>query len=878
MRQCITAVFAVLLIATSATAQTPVPRRVELDSTGVARWRFVNPVNPQQLDPGQALLFENTTGDRTFVVTIPFVYSTTELTRAYAISTDQRGGRVASEIVCKALGGCNPNVQEDVAAIDDIDTLEGMRTFIEGVSSVKKPGVDWCGLDDAACAIETLFWVSSCETGGVSDNDLKKFIATGVPPLALAANLKADAEALLDFVFNLPVSAHAWPRCPLDDMRVRRKRILDTIAVTGASKPPIDVIAAAARSTGRKERFEEERTRVAREALLLELKSRVNDHIKVTLAPVFKRLEALREGFERDVKRATEADVVMLQCRLREVEAAGRLLRSYGEDAEVPFEGLPLTLITDATCAQAPAQAAATLGYAQEIESSIQSRANEQGIEISDCDRDATPMLCMATATVPPYQSATFSASILAHHPQPRIRFNVTFFGETETPANPTGFVRRADARPSDQKPKSQFAFTFGSDASVLLDPPADLVGQRRHSSGTGALTFQHSGPFEVTATLQYKRGDFGVQPASSQVEATQYQAKVFGLAGLVFQYGKTLFARPSSGIAVSLTGEGFQTGWGFGSLAYVVNRESDAGTADRQDDDHDVWLGQLKSVPIRMPFLRTVDAIILYGEEKKDDAAAIVKPDGSIEIPPLPRPYEYWTAGAETRFGIRRFPSFGGSIAGYHSRRNVGPRTPEPDRPVVDLRDGQGSVALLRLSWTRLMKPPLTELKQKMRPTFGVNTFVGYGSGDQSDDGRSNDYLGENAGYANDVLFLSTISKTKKYAAVGQGLANKWYSGVQLTNSRFSPLSWIADLLRSQEDVESRATIFSVHSYWFHEPVQQKRFGGIEGNVEFQLESPKNVRWSIVGAYYHRSAALERLGLEHNPWSLAAKVSISLR
>jgi hypothetical protein len=768
----------------------------------------------------------------------------------------------------------------DIREIADIDMLEGMRTLLEAISTAKKPPGDWCSLDKADCVVETLFWVAACETrGGVTDTDLAQFVESGEPPAALPANLKVDAKVLVDHLFGIPTSGYAWPRCPLEDMDVRRTRFLETLTIASTATRPIEAIAAAARTAGRKERFEEERTKLAREALLVELRERIGHQMTTTLAPIFERLEGLRKAYEAQMDAAAPADVVVLQCKLREVEAAGKLLRSFGSDSEVPFAGLPLTLTTGADCDQAQAQALATGTYQQAIQQTLQTRAAEQGIEISECDRDATPMVCVATATIPPYQSVVFSAAILAHHPQPRIRFNVSFFGETETPANPNGFVRRADAKPSDQKPKSQFAFTFGSDASVQLDPPADVAGQRRHSSASGALTFQHTGPFEVSATLQYKRGDFGVQPASNQVEATQYQAKVFGLAGLVFQYGKTLFAKPSSGIAVSLTGEGFQGAWGFGSLGYVINRESDAGTADRQDDDHDVWIGQVKSVPLPTPFLRTFDAIVLYGQEKKDDAAAIVKPDGTIEIPPLPRPYDYWTAGIETRFGVRRFPSFGGSIAGYHSRRNVGPRTPEPGRPLADIRDGEGSVGLLRLSWTHLMKPPLTDLKQRMRPSFGVNTFIGWGSGDgASDDRRDDDYLGENAGYANDILFLSTISKSKQYADVGQGLANKWYTGVQLTNSRFSPLIWLAGLLRSREDVESRATIFSVHSYWFHEPVQDKRFGGIEGDIEFQLESPKNVRWSIVGAYYHRSEALERLGLKRNPWSVVAKVSIALR
>ena len=883
LRSWITAIVFALLGVVAAAAQSPPPTepvRVQLDNTGIASWRFVNPVNPPHVD-GQPLIFSNTTGDRTFVVTMPFVYSASELTRAYAIAHDERGRQTVAEIVAAALRDdlSDPTISTTLLIAEDekeISLLEGLRMLLEAVSAAKKSPSDWCGLDTAGCVVETLFWTAACN---ISNDELKLFVEAARPPHQLTQNLQQDATALVDHLFGLPTSSHAWPRCDLESVRVRRSAFIANLSVSYDGTLPIEKIAAAAEMAGRKERFDEERTKLAREALGNELKARLGKQIgtdKTTggLENVFKKLEQHRALFEAAQNNsARQADIARYQCRLREIEAAGKLLRSYGTDFDVPFAGVPASLSdANAACNAQQYGSKSSQALTEEIRQSLIARASEQGIEVTDCDRDASPMTCMATATIPPYQSAAFSSGVLAHHPSPRIRFNVAFFGEPDPPSNATGYVLRSDAKPSDKKPKGQSSFGFGSDASMLLDPTTELRGQLRHTAASGTLTFQHSGPFEVSATLQYKRGDFGgvLQPVEKKVEATQYQAKVFGLGGMTLQYGNTVFAKPSSGIAVSVAGEGFQAGWGYGTLSYVLKRESDFGQADSDDDDHHVILGQLKSLPLNLPLFRTLDLIALFGEEKLD------------ELPPstpqssLPLPYEYWTVGGETRFGFRGFPSVSGSIAGYHSRRNVG----LPDDPAATPAtiDGRGSVGLLRVSWTNLIKPPLTEKKQRMRPTFAVTGLLGYGSGDGSEDERDDDYLGESAGYSNDQIFLSRVSQTFR-SVIKPGLANKTYAGLQYTDSRFSPLVWISQLLKSKDDIETQATILSAHSYWFHEPVNNHgRFAGAELDMEFQLESPKNVRWSLVAAYFSRSDAVEQLGVETDPWLVAAKVAITLR
>lgn len=84
------------------------------------------------------------------------------------------------------------------------------------------------------------------------------------------------------------------------------------------------------------------------------------------------------------------------------------------------------------------------------------SRILEKGIEITDCESRAASTICSASATISPNQRATFSPSLLAHHPTPRIRFTVSFFGDEDVPANAVGYVTRGDAREAEEKPESQ--------------------------------------------------------------------------------------------------------------------------------------------------------------------------------------------------------------------------------------------------------------------------------------------------------------------------------------------------------------------------------------------------------------------------------------
>ncbi|HEX9984098.1 MAG TPA: hypothetical protein VGF69_12600 [Thermoanaerobaculia bacterium] len=215
-------------------------------------------------------------------------------------------------------------------------------------------------------------------------------------------------------------------------------------------------------------------------------------------------------------------------------------------------------------------------------------------------------------------------------------------------------------------------------------------------------------------------------------------------------------------------------------------------------------------------------------------------------------------------------------SLAVYHSRRNVRPRRENTEV----LSDGRGTAGLVTVGWQWSGRAALFDNSQKSRPSYGPTFTIGRGSGDSPSSDRDNAYLGENAGFAIDKIFLAQISKNKTYEPViGQGLENKWYAGVQWTDARWSLLGKLAERIGRKESIESRATIASLHTYRFSRAVEGRKAAGIEADIEFQVESPKTVTWTLGAAYYHRSRAIELVAnLPDDPWQITAGVSLKLQ
>jgi hypothetical protein len=152
----------------------PPPVRVLLNETGI-EGRYVNPVAPVNID-GRPLQFFNDTGDRTFVVTIPFSYSQSEASSAYAVASNDRGQAKLAKVVCAALPTRECKDDQETA----IDDLERLRLRLEIISSATKgadPSASDCNdiLQNGNCLVEYFFWDSVQSLGA---DFLKSFSKT----------------------------------------------------------------------------------------------------------------------------------------------------------------------------------------------------------------------------------------------------------------------------------------------------------------------------------------------------------------------------------------------------------------------------------------------------------------------------------------------------------------------------------------------------------------------------------------------------------------------------------------------------------------------------------------------------------------------------
>lgn len=890
-------VFAALVAALAASAQekpAPVPYSgpVVLGQTGVAG-RFVNPVEPVWIGE-LPLQFFNDTGDRTFVVTIPFVYSAEEAGRAYAIADYERGRQVVSDIVCRVLlNGCT--AEEEIK----ISQLEGLRVLLEAVSKAGPMSLPsdcrprdfnthlMTYLQNGGCIAELVFWTATRH----QDNLARFARFQGEEDERLIEKDLIAARDLLDRLFDVgkvPFPTESERKAAearqaeiialLSPATLQREdQEFESTAHPGSSagdsaQVAVESFSYEAKGAGLAARFAEARIRLAKKALVEAIREKMGfpksgkDRFTPEIRKVFKDLQERNEDLAWQERHAAKEDRRLFQCKRREAEAAARLLASYSPDSSVPYTGIPDSIRLNKL---GDPKDCARIGIDPEV------GRDEEGIEITDCEQDGSSTKCSARATIRPYGKATFSSSILGHHPEPRIRFTVSFFGETEVPANPNGYVSRGEVQKKHKRPKSTFGLQLGGDASSALEPADDFAGQLRHTGANGELSFQYSGQVEASATLQFTTGDFGeaTPPAEpggepgdppSEVKAKQYQAKVYGPQGIVLQYGDVPFAKPSSGIAVNVTGEGVQLIYRSASLAYVVLRESAEGQADIKNRDSDLLLLQLKNLGLGREHLRTLDLVGLYGEDRNGNPELDTK-----------RPYRYMTGGFEVRLGTERFPSLGISTALYHSIREFSsePTLDSPTQP----EDAKGTVGLFRLSWTQLSRLDLEKVEEKISPQLGISAILGYGTGDGDEGGGDDGYLGESAGYANDVLFLSSIANSGAHDVIGKGLSNKAYVGLQLTAWR-SPLADIATLFGAASDIASQSTILTVHGYRFNEEVHGLNWAGEEIDLVFNLEAPKNIQWVLSGAYYRRSDAIEKsIGLKNDLWSATVKLSIKL-
>jgi hypothetical protein len=917
--------------------------RIPLDASGVSDFTFLNRAKVANVD-SKAVEFFNSTPDRTFIVTMPFTYTGEEFQRSFAMARERRGGATLSEIVCGALprrGSTPPECMrgEQGYVGDALDRVEELRVLLEALGRVKgetkieAPNKDEqkkdeqkkdeqkkdeqkkdeqkkdeqkkdeqkkdeqkkdeqkfdlmsCAVTDARCLIQRTFAVaavcecnSSCASpkgfvttlSDAADRQVNFLMTSGTLLPAESDLNDQDANGVVPDEGGLGVT----PRCA-------------TAERASPGQGALDIIGKQEESVAVAKELSERRFAMAKAAFMAAVSKEATQTLN-TFDVLRQRLQQAFTEAQAKGKRGSTAAIRQAEIdRALYIARVAKLLGSYSPESPVPFPIRPAARVVTAERTQRVLAAEGL--YAGKKDAAALADAaggGDYGMDIGDCKGD-DKVTCVASAVILPRQYARFSNDTLRHNGKPIITFSVEFFGQSSPPANGNAYVTltKESADAIDSIP-STFGIKLGLGGATGFDVSNDFLGHYRHTSGTGSTAIEFTGGIvDASVGLRFKNGDFGGPADTNAVSVAQYQAKISGPKNLILQFGRLDFAKPSAGIALSEKGEGVRLAYKQLVLSHVIHREGDSldQKINRQDDDSYVGILELKNwVPQGLPLLSGVDFSFAYGNNKDDETPK------KTELNPDPKrnvPYTFVTFGSEARFTFARFGDVNASLAAYHSQRSVRPTgssyyTPDGVFLGSPLKDGRGTVALMTFGWSFTRSASLFEKDPKNKPTYGPTFTIGRGTSDKSDTpDRDEGYLGENAGFSQDKIFLSAISVSDTFKGkVGEGLKGKWYGGVQWNDNRWSLLLPVARAFGDDRTIVSYATIAAVHSYWFADKQQDaSRSGGVEADLEFQLESPAKVTWTLGGAFYHRSQAVKLAGLIRDPWQITAGVSLSLK
>lgn len=537
----------------------------------------------------------------------------------------------------------------------------------------------------------------------------------------------------------------------------------------------------------------------------------------------------------------------------------------------------------------------------------------EYGDAVSLTPTDGTVTV---SSLIDPGSKVDIDAWLLSKAPKDIVPFEVDFFDQTDDPAYSKGYIARKVIDPKDTTAQPENKFTTnlitgftGADEPCFgkLDDCKGTLNEvpydgkmKRHYSATGQADFSQDLGNRANGklSLQYKKSDLGKDDGTT---VSQYQINIFGTNNTTFTLGKFSFVQPSNQIAASVTGEGLRFTFHNFGVSYLVSRESDDGSADAHNKDHDLLLAQWRQPINRFGFFRRLELLALRGEDRcKPRPADVAAREGGCPIEKIGEvsflkafPHTYTTIGGELFFTVpfgpspadpreRRLP-LTGSAAYYRSWKDSRQTDPPPADPLfLDMRDGEGSVALLTIGrpFGFVEEKPGSK---KVKPTRVLTSLVGWGSGDDPKTGEEDEgYLGETAAFTRDQIFLTGIAlrrggtqANQALAGLGKGLSNKWYFGLQYTDNTTSLLEWIAALLQvDRNDIVSQSTTISLHSYRLHEPVFNNRDGGFEADIEFRMEQPRSVKWRLVGGYFIPGDAVSSV-VKKEVWTVTAGVVV---
>jgi hypothetical protein len=562
---------------------------------------------------------------------------------------------------------------------------------------------------------------------------------------------------------------------------------------------------------------------------------------------------------------------------------------------------------------------------------------------------------CKITRLVPPQNTALFDASLLALFKNSLIKFDVSLLGETSTLGYPAAYLsllnpfdensKLAERPSSGNNFKTKLSlggrvepafrtvpatvtdadlpslciavptglgkdYKPGAEPSICAEKNPFKGGSTQAYRGSGSvnLTANLSDRADASVTLNFRDGNYGADIDKTAV--SEYNVTIYGINGLSLKFGKADFLVPSSGIALSESGEGFLYSWRYFGLGTIIRRESDAGAPLESNRDRKDWFLQARSLPIFaalheqvareeslatadpsksrpsmmnrvLTILRSADLVVVRGEDKKKELPANSLTYGGELFFAKPA-----SAPTRTEKGTMLHNIFGGSLAAYQSRRSVDSL---PDTATVPpckantgpapspFCDGRGNVWLFTLNWVPSMF--IAGGTNAATTPNTVSFAIGKGTGNKPGTTTDEGFIGDSAGFAPDRLFLKSFipkmnGKDVPYEAIG--LANKRYMAVTYTNSEFSLLDLVASALRVPDDVNSRSTVISVRDYKLLYSENKARAAAREIDATFNIEVPKGVTFTFdVNRLDPSEAFKDRI--KRSVWSFGANVTLSL-
>ncbi|HEX7151493.1 MAG TPA: hypothetical protein VF618_08405 [Thermoanaerobaculia bacterium] len=445
------------------------------------------------------------------------------------------------------------------------------------------------------------------------------------------------------------------------------------------------------------------------------------------------------------------------------------------------------------------------------------------------------------------------------------------------------------------------------NEPSVCADLPyIDGNTQAYRGSGSINLTANLSDRADGSATLSFRDGNYGAEIDKTTV--SEYNVTIYGVNGLSLKFGKADFLTPSSGIAISESGEGFLYSWRWLGLGHVIRRESTAGVPLQTNQDRKDWFLQARSLSLfqswrddvsrhdvvkaaqpnanrrdpgmitmkrHLSIFRSGDLYVVRGEDKLANSTYTTYGGEAFFSRPGSSP-------APTKEGIVLRNIVSGSVAFYQSRKEVDVEancdpTATPYSAVAPrLCNGSGHVWLLTVTWTPSML--IANGTNAATSPHTVSLAIGQGTGNKPGTNRDEGYIGEPA-FSPDKLFLKTFipkmnSKGVQYVPIG--LSNKRYTALTYTNSRTSIFDFVASLLDVENDVNSRSTVVGLREYKLRYSENGARGAAREVNVTFNIEVPKGVTFSFDVNFLDPSEAFENR-IKERAWSFGANVTLSL-